>query len=139
MGKLVKLAELTKANKMDWSFETLEVWKEGRKLRIAISEFCKSLPREEEYRLKDQMIRSSRSVTANVSEGFGRYHYQENIQFCRSSRGSLTELLDHCFTALDEGYMNETMFDTFKAKIENVLKLLNGYILYIQKKKAEGK
>ena len=44
------------------TFETLECYKLGRELRRAVSKFCKTLPREEEYRLKDQIVRSSRSV-----------------------------------------------------------------------------
>lgn len=74
------------------SFEELEVWKEARQLRINISKVVKHFPAEEKYRLVDQMVRASRSVTANITEGFGRFHFQENIQFCRQSRGSLTEL-----------------------------------------------
>jgi len=65
------------------TFEELECYKLGCELRKAVSAFCKTLPREEEYRLKDQIIRSSRSVTANISEGYGRHHHQENAQFCR--------------------------------------------------------
>jgi len=65
------------------SFKELEVWKSARELRKSISNLTKDFPKEEKYRLVDQIIRSSRSVAANVAEGFGRYHYQENIQFCR--------------------------------------------------------
>ncbi len=73
---------------MDWeetksAFETLEVWKESRKLRKEISKLVKTLPAVENFRLSDQMIRSSRSVTANIAEGHGRYHFQENFQFYR--------------------------------------------------------
>lgn len=61
------------------SFETLEVWIKSRELRNNISKLSKSFPAEEKYKLIDQMIRTSRSVTANIAEGYGRYHYQENI------------------------------------------------------------
>ncbi|MCK4563781.1 MAG: four helix bundle protein, partial [Verrucomicrobia bacterium] len=84
------------------TFEELECYKLARKLRKEISRFCKTLPREEEYRLKDQIIRSSRSVTANIAEGYGRHHHRENMQFCRTARGSLTETLDHLIVALDD-------------------------------------
>ena len=50
----------------------------------------------------DQLIRATRSITANIAEGHGRYHFQENIQFCRQARGSLTETLDHLICAQDE-------------------------------------
>ncbi len=65
------------------TFEDLEIWQLARNFRKEISTLVKTFPSEEKYRLTDQMIRSSRSVTANIAEGYGRYHFQENIQFCR--------------------------------------------------------
>ena len=81
------------------TFESLKVWEEARALRREISQLVKEFPDKEKYRLSDQMIRASRSITANIAEGHGRYHYQENIQFCRQARGSLFELLDHITVA----------------------------------------
>jgi four helix bundle protein len=54
----------------------------------------KKLPTEEKYNVISQMRRAALSVTNNIAEGHGRYHFQENIQFLRQSRGSLDELLD---------------------------------------------
>ena len=84
---------------MSKSFKDLEVWKKSRALRRELSLLVKTFPAEENYRLTDQLIRAGRSVTANIAEGYGRYHYQENIQFCRQSRGSLTEVQDHLTVA----------------------------------------
>jgi four helix bundle protein len=72
-----------------------------------LSQLAKRLPKEEKYRLSDQIIRASRSVTANIAEGFGRFHHQENIQFCRQARGSLMELIDHLSVTLDENYITK--------------------------------
>ena len=58
------------------TFETLECYKLAREMRKEISIFCKTLPKQEEYRLKDQIIRSSRSIAANIAEGYGRHHHQ---------------------------------------------------------------
>lgn len=69
------------------SFEDLDCWKKATELRRSISSMCNGFPKDEKYRITDQMIRCSRSVTNNIAEGYGRYHYQENIQFCRHSRG----------------------------------------------------
>ena len=118
------------------SFEDLEVWKIARELRVSISQLVKKFPSEEKFRLKDQILRSSRSVSANIAEGFGRYHYQENIQFCRQARGSLTETLDHLLCALDENYITRDGYDKNREIIENCLKLLNGYISYLRKRKT---
>jgi four helix bundle protein len=117
------------------SFEDLEVWKISREIRISISSLIKTFPPEEKYRLTDQMIRCSRSVTNNIAEGYGRFHYQENIQFCRHSRGSLFELKDHLMIAVEEKYMNQEDLKMYDSKINSALALLNGYINYLTKRK----
>ena len=76
---------------MSKNFKDLEICKKARELRNEVSTLTKSFPKEERYMLISQRVRASRSVTANIAEGYGRSHYQENIQFCRQSRGSLTE------------------------------------------------
>lgn len=117
-------------------FETLDVWKQARVFRIMIIDLCKQFSQEEKYRLADQVKRSSRSVTANIAEGYGRFHYLDNIKFCRNARGSLNETLDHLITALDEGYIVESKMKELKQEFEKVLKLLNGYIGYLKKRRA---
>jgi four helix bundle protein len=119
------------------TFETLEVWKKGRDFRNSISELVEKFPGNEEYQLRDQLLWSSRSITANIAEGYDRYHYQENLQFCRQSRGSLFETLDHLSVALDERYIDEDEFERYKEDFEKLLRLINGYIAYIKKKKTE--
>lgn len=117
------------------SFEELEVWKEARKFRIEISKLIKNFPKEEKFRLSDQLVRSSRSISANIAEGFGRFHHQENIQFCRMARGSLMETLDHLICAYDENYLNKENLDTIREYYSTCLKLINGYITYIKRAK----
>ena len=90
------------------SFEELACWKEGRKLRLFTREHILNiLPKTEIYSLSDQLKRSSRSVGNNIAEGYGRFHFQENILFCRIARGSLFETLDQGIIAFDEGYISE--------------------------------
>jgi len=120
-------------------FEDLECWKACRKVRIFIMDLVKKFPEEEKYSLTDGMKRASRSATENIAEGFGRYHFQENIQFCRHSRGSLHELIDQLITALDENYINQKEFNSGKDLISNAMGLLNGYINYLIKAKAKYK
>jgi len=121
------------------TFEDLAVWQRCRGLRKKISALVRDFPKRDQFRLVDQMIRASRSVTANIAEGYGRYHYQENIQFCRQARGSLYELLDHFTVALDEEYISRKGFEEFQAEIFELVKLLNGYIKYLQKAKEDDR
>ena len=66
----------------------------AREFSRKVSKLIRSLPKEEDYVLKPQMKRAKISITNNIAEGFGRYHYQENIQFCRHSHASVCELID---------------------------------------------
>ncbi len=117
------------------SFEDLEAWQQARKIQRTIKKITKKFPKIEQYRLTDQMIRSSRSVGRNIAEGYGRYHYQENIQFCRISRGSLSELKNDLITALDEGFIDHRILEELKNEIEVNNRLINGYIKYLRKAK----
>ena len=121
------------------SFTDLEVYKECRLLRKEISNLTKThFPQEEKFVLTNQLIRSSRGVTAAIAEGHGRYHYQENIQYCRISRGSLIETLEHLITAFDEKFISTEELKYFKSKIDTCGKLINGYINYLKKSKIGG-
>lgn len=120
------------------SFQDLDCWKLGREIRNEIRLMVKKFPPEEKYRLVDQMIRCSRSVTSNISEGFGRFHYQENIQYCRTSRGSLNELIDHLTISFDEEYIDMDTFHSLVEKINRNINILNGYIAYLKRRKDEG-
>jgi len=90
------------------------------------------LPVEEKYNLESQIRRASVSITANIAEGYGRYHYQEGIQFYRISRGSLFELKDHLISCFDFGYINKDLLEEGKELIETAKISLNGYINYIR-------
>lgn len=68
-------------------------------------------------------------------KGYGRFHYQENIQFCRQARGSLFELLDHLTVAYDEGYLNKEELEKYKDNVFEVTRMLNGYINYLKGKR----
>jgi four helix bundle protein len=118
------------------SFEDLDCWKKATELRRSISSLCNGFPKDEKHRITDQMIRCSRSVTNNIAEGYGRYHYQENIQFCRHSRGSLYELKDHLIICNDENIINDDTFSITNQKINECLALLNGYINFLVKQKS---
>lgn len=89
------------------SFTELVAWQKCRVLRKAISKLSKELPSEEKFRLTDQIIRSSRGPCANIAEGYGRYHENDNARFCRMAKGSLNETKDHLTAAYDEEYISK--------------------------------
>ncbi|MFH0865132.1 MAG: four helix bundle protein [Bacteroidota bacterium] len=115
------------------SFEDLECWKACVEVRKFISELIKKFPASEKFDLIDNMKRASHSATRNIAEGYGRYHFKENMQFCRHSRGSLFELIDDLITSKDENYITEEEYTEGRNKINRSLSLLNGYINYLQR------
>ncbi len=114
------------------TFEDLTCWKLGREFRKEIYKISEKFPKEEQYHLTAQIRDAAVSITANIAEGFGRYHYQENIQCCRISRGSTNEVLDHLYTALDEKYVSKKDFDRLYKQGREVERAINGYIGFLQ-------
>ena len=118
------------------SFDDLEVWKIGTEIRKLSMNIVRKLPSEEKFDLGSQLKRASRSISNNIAEGYGRFHYQENIQFCRVSRGSAYETLDHLIIANEEAYITDGELQNARDLIDKFLRVLNGYINYL--KKAKG-
>jgi len=117
------------------SFEDLYVYNLERKFSKKVSALIKMLPDSGKYNLKNQMNRAKLSITNNIAEGFGRYHYQENIQFCRQSRGSICELIDDFNECFDEGYIDNDLLDMYKQEGYSLIKVLNSYIASQKKQK----
>jgi four helix bundle protein len=106
----------------------LVVWQAARAFRRNIYLVCRGFPKLETFELGSQMRREAVSVTASLAEGYGRFSYQENIQFCRQSRGSVYEIRDHLTTALDAGYITPEQYKQFDLQAISVIKLINGYL-----------
>jgi four helix bundle protein len=122
-----------------FGFEELEVWKKTREFKLEIRQLSKTFPQEEKFRLTDQIIRSSRSINALISEGHGRFTYADQLHYCIQARGSLSETIHHLIEAFDEAYISETQLFHFKKQGKEIEKLLNGYISYLRKLKAGNK
>ena len=118
-----------------FTFEGLACWQEARRLRILIArKIVKELPFEERRRLADQLLRAARSTTANIAEGYGRYHFRDNYRFCAQARGSCFEVLDHLITAVDEDLLTEEMLAEGRAAVVTSVKVLNGYMAYLKRR-----
>lgn len=116
------------------TFEDLKCWQACRELRLFIAkEVVPILPTVEKYRPGDQLLKAARSTTANIAEGYGRFHYKDNAKFCSNSRGSCWEVLDHLITAHDEGLISAEMLAKGRKLVNTSVRLINGYMNYLQK------
>lgn len=118
-------------------FTSLDAWKKARLVKLFFyNEVIPFLPPEEKYNLNLQIQKASISGTTNISEGYGRYHYQEGIQFYRISRGSIYELKDHLISCYDLIYINKEIFKKGIMLIEDAKITLNGYIKFVETQKS---
>jgi four helix bundle protein len=117
-------------------FTTLEAWKKARLVKLFFyKEVIPLLPVEEKFNLNVQIRKAGVSGTANISEGYGRYHYQEGIQFYRISRGSIYELKDHLISCYDLNFISKDAFEKGIILIEDAKVTLNGYIKFVKSQK----
>ena len=111
---------------MEYSFEKLNVWKEARKLVVAVYQLLDNFPKFENYALCDQIRRSIISVPSNVAEGTGRMSPKEKLHFIEISYGSLMEAYNQLIIASDLKYITEESLKELKPSIDTVARLLNG-------------
>ncbi|MFH1050448.1 MAG: four helix bundle protein [bacterium] len=89
-----------------YRLDDFELYQLSRKFRQNVYRLIKQLPSEERYCLDPQMKRAIVSITNNIAEGHGRWHYQENMRFCRIARGSIEEILDDIIVSYINLYTN---------------------------------
>lgn len=116
-------------------YKELNCYKKARELRISISALVKKFPSSEKFLLVAQIIDSSRSITRNIAEGYGRYTYADTKNFFIMARGSVTETMESLSTAHDENYITDEELQSFTALCEEVFRLINGYISYLDRSK----
>ena len=114
------------------TFEDLEVYIVAREFRKAMYRVAKNLPEIEKFGLAGQIRRAAVSLTNNIAEGHGRYHYLDQIKFTLQSRGSLEELLDDLNVCEDEQYLAEKQIVPLKEQGWRIRQLIDGYIRYLR-------
>jgi four helix bundle protein len=118
------------------TFEDLEVYKKAREFRKRMYAVARKLPDFEKYELGRQIRRASVSLTNNIAEGHGRYHYLEEIKFEFQARGSLAELVNDLNVCEDEDYLPMAEIAELKERAREVQRLINGYIRYLRGRKS---
>lgn len=116
------------------TFEELEAWKAGRELRVFVFRQIAPILKElKEFDLCNQIKRASRSVTHNIAEGHGRYHFLDNSRFCSQARGSLNEVLDQLITCNDDSLINDDLYQAGREHFNKTLRILNGYMSWLRR------
>ena len=115
------------------SFEDLEIYRLAENLGDQIWDIVTRWNNFTKNSLGYQLVRSADSVGANIAEGFGRFHFSENRQFSRISRGSLYETRHWLRRAYKRNLLTEDETKGLQELIEELAPRLNAYISSIGK------
>lgn len=99
----------------------LDVFKLSYKIAMDIFHFTRNFPKEERYSLTDQIVRSSRSVSATIAEGWGRRIYENEFKkYLIYSMGSLEETKVWLYFSRDCGYISIEKFSDMDKSLDEL-------------------
>ncbi len=110
------------------SYKDLKVWQKTRTLITAVYRLSQAFPRDEQYGLTSQLKRAAISISCNIAEGFGRYHFKDKKLFYYNARGSLFEVESLLLIATDLELANSTKTAPLLEQIAEISRMLNGLI-----------
>jgi len=116
------------------NFEDLVIWQNAHKLVLDIYRISSKFPAKESFSLTDQLRRSALSVSANIAEAHGRFHYLDKIKFLFNARGSIEETRNHLIVAKDLAYIEIKEFDILNSEYKGLVIGLNRFISAIRNK-----
>lgn len=136
MTRMQNIRESGHQQKLVAGFEKLWVWQKAYRLMQEIHSFCRSLPKEEKFRLKDQVERCSSSVCDNIAEGYTTYYYNDKIKGFNTARKEAGEAQNQIRQLSGKGYLDTEQSQKWVEEYEEVIRGINGFTRYIRKKKG---
>ncbi len=124
---------------MAMELEDLEVYQEANIIADEIWNIVSTWDYFQKDTVGKQIVKSSDSIGANISEGYGRYFYKENLQFCYYARGSLFETKTWLLKSFNRGLISDEKYSELKDKVYSLQKKLNGYIKFLRNNKPTSK
>ena len=116
-------------------FEDLIVWQKSHQLFIDIARDVDKYPHKRvAWIISDQILRSAGSISANISEGFGRKTRADYEHFLIIARGSATETQNWLKKCRDLGYISGELYHLRAGVCLEIIKMLNGLIGSLRKK-----
>lgn len=103
----------------------MPVWQEAMQVAENIFELTVPLPKQEDYGLTSQIRRAALSISANISEAYGRRTSLDKRKFYDYARGSAYETQNHIIYGIRVGYFNEPQGETLIAKLRQIIHDLN--------------
>lgn len=110
------------------SFKDMPIWKEAMEVAELIFQLTELLPKKEDYGLTSQIRRAALSISANITEAFGRYHVNDKINFYYFSRGSIAETQSHLAYGLRVRYFKQSGVKDIDSRLSKLYEPINKLI-----------
>ena len=120
------------------TFEDIEAWQRSRALTNSIYKVTSQGTFARDFGLRDQIRKASVSIMSNIAEGFERSGTREFIQFLATAKGSAGEVRAQLYVALDQGYVEQAIFDDLSQSIIERSLMLSGLIAYLSRTNFKG-
>ena len=120
-------------------FENLRIWQKAYELMLKVHEICKTLPKDERYRLRDQIERSSSSVVDCIAEAYSAYYYNDKIKILYTARREAGETQSHIRKMEGKRYISALKSDELVGEYEGLIRGVNALINDIKRQRDEGK
>ena len=117
------------------NFYDLEAWKKAHKLVLEIYRVTRDFPKEEQFGVVSQLRRAASSITANIAEGFERYHFKDKARFYYQARGSLAEAQNFLLLVKDLKFVDMETCRRLLEDADRARQLTNGLIRSIERQK----
>jgi four helix bundle protein len=117
------------------TFEDLRIWQEAHLLMNKMHELCKTLPRDERFRLRDQIERSSASICDNIAEGYTAYYYNEKVKTMYIARKEAGETQNHLRSMQSRKYITKSVADELFSRYQVLIRGINGFVRFIINKR----
>src|SRR3989338_1107552 len=114
------------------NFYDLNAWKQGHQLVVKIYKITESFSKEELFGIVSQLRRSASSITANIAEGFARYHFKDKIKFYYQARGSVAEVQNFLLLSRDLQLIDSITCVKLGKASKDVEQLINGLVRSIE-------
>lgn len=119
-------------------FTQLEAWKISHQLALEIYQITKNFPKDERFGIIDQLRRASASITANIAEGWGRFHYADRNKFYYQARGSCCEVQNFLILAKDLNYLDQDKFDKLYSMCNKSFQIISGLIRAVDRLRSNS-
>lgn len=119
-------------------FEDLPVWQRARELDKRVFNAANDILLNKDFGLRNQILNASGSIMDNIAEGFERSSRLEFVNFLSFAKGSAGEVKSQLYRSLDRQYITEELFTELSVEVDEVCKMLMGFIEYLNRTEHKG-